>query len=103
MHLQMGMSKNVLAGSVFMHAYTYGSAFPSANQQKGGEGRSFRRWQEISFFSPASLRAWQGVVPAGPGVWGSREGGSHLDEHVRMIITAHSQEVTPATGSSQRG
>lgn len=89
MHLQMAMSKDALAGNVFAHAYTYGSAFPFANQQKGEEGRSFRPWQEISFFSPASPWAWQGVVPSGPGVWGSREGGSHLGDHMKMINTAH--------------
>lgn len=92
--LQMGMSKDALAGNVFMHTCTYGSAFPSAVRW-GEEGRSFGCLQEISFFSSAFPCAWQGAVEA--------EGGSHLDEHMKMIITAHSQYVMSAMGSSRWG
>lgn len=38
MHLQLGMSKDVLAGNIFVHTYPYGSAFPFATQKKVGRG-----------------------------------------------------------------
>lgn len=83
-----------------MHAGTYGSAFPFANQAKGEEGRSFRRCRRsaASALLPPVL-GWELCLQ----VLGKQRGGSRLDEHMRMMVTARSQCGMPAMGSAQRG